>query len=221
MMILTMMSVMNIQPPVKPDSEFEIVDVKMEHTQDVKCVAWHPSEEVRLFLSPSPVPTPNLLISKQNQNIHILSHSIKQSLFTTHARPSTARFSPQAPTTTPSNSTKTTPTTISTSSRLSTDTLPPSGPSHGSPHPLHRRHRPSSRAPRTIGRSVFGHAGLGTREVRIDGDGRRCAFSKAHIHGVSTLSAGLRLPLHRLRILLDDDEEEEGEDVIRRTKARI
>ena len=36
-----------------PDYEFECVSVLMEHTQDVKCVAWHPSEEVRQLLSPS------------------------------------------------------------------------------------------------------------------------------------------------------------------------
>lgn len=32
---------------VHPDSDFECMGVLMEHTQDVKCVAWHPSEEVR------------------------------------------------------------------------------------------------------------------------------------------------------------------------------
>lgn len=59
MMILIMIMMMDIQPPVKPDSEFEIVDVKMEHTQDVKCVAWHPSEEVGLF--PSLLPSQPLI----------------------------------------------------------------------------------------------------------------------------------------------------------------
>ena len=32
--------------PVQPDADFECMGVLMEHTQDVKCVAWHPSEEV-------------------------------------------------------------------------------------------------------------------------------------------------------------------------------
>jgi hypothetical protein len=31
---------------VHPDADFECMGVLMEHTQDVKCVAWHPSEEV-------------------------------------------------------------------------------------------------------------------------------------------------------------------------------
>src|ERR1700731_3102915 len=31
---------------VHPDSDFECMGVLMEHTQDVKCVAWHPTEEV-------------------------------------------------------------------------------------------------------------------------------------------------------------------------------
>jgi WD40 repeat protein len=33
---------------VLPDGEFETISVLMEHTQDVKCVAWHPREEVCL-----------------------------------------------------------------------------------------------------------------------------------------------------------------------------
>lgn len=31
---------------VQPDSDFECMGVLMTHTQDVKCVAWHPTEEV-------------------------------------------------------------------------------------------------------------------------------------------------------------------------------
>ena len=31
---------------VKPDAEFECMAVMMEHSQDVKCVSWHPTEEV-------------------------------------------------------------------------------------------------------------------------------------------------------------------------------
>ena len=31
---------------VQPDADFECMGVLMEHTQDVKCVAWHPTEEV-------------------------------------------------------------------------------------------------------------------------------------------------------------------------------
>ena len=30
----------------QPDADFECMGVLMEHTQDVKCVAWHPREEV-------------------------------------------------------------------------------------------------------------------------------------------------------------------------------
>lgn len=33
-----------------PDYDFECMGVLMEHSQDVKCVAWHPTEEVRLAL---------------------------------------------------------------------------------------------------------------------------------------------------------------------------
>ncbi|EMD34759.1 hypothetical protein CERSUDRAFT_125316 [Gelatoporia subvermispora B] len=36
---------------VHPDSDFECMGVLMEHTQDVKCVAWHPHEEVRSILA--------------------------------------------------------------------------------------------------------------------------------------------------------------------------
>ena len=40
---------------VQPDAEFECMGVLLEHSQDVKCVAWHPQEEVwpltRLILS--------------------------------------------------------------------------------------------------------------------------------------------------------------------------
>lgn len=32
---------------VQPDSDFECLSVMMEHSQDVKSVAWHPKEEVR------------------------------------------------------------------------------------------------------------------------------------------------------------------------------
>lgn len=31
---------------VQPDSDFECIAVMMEHSQDVKCIAWHPKEEV-------------------------------------------------------------------------------------------------------------------------------------------------------------------------------
>jgi WD40 repeat protein len=33
---------------VQPDSDFECIAVMMEHGQDVKCLAWHPHEEVSL-----------------------------------------------------------------------------------------------------------------------------------------------------------------------------
>lgn len=36
---------------VHPDSDFECMGVLMEHSQDVKCVAWHPSEEVGQTIS--------------------------------------------------------------------------------------------------------------------------------------------------------------------------
>lgn len=36
---------------VHPDADFECMGVLMEHTQDVKSIAWHPREEVRM--SPS------------------------------------------------------------------------------------------------------------------------------------------------------------------------
>ena len=38
-----------IQILAQPDADFECMGVLMEHTQDVKCVAWHPSEEVNRF----------------------------------------------------------------------------------------------------------------------------------------------------------------------------
>ena len=31
---------------MQPDAEFECLSVLMEHTQDVKCVAWHPRDEL-------------------------------------------------------------------------------------------------------------------------------------------------------------------------------
>lgn len=37
--------------PVKPDADFECMGVMMEHSQDVKCVAWHPTGEVVLTLT--------------------------------------------------------------------------------------------------------------------------------------------------------------------------
>lgn len=37
---------------VKPDSDFECMAVLMEHSQDVKCVAWHPAEESRYSRRP-------------------------------------------------------------------------------------------------------------------------------------------------------------------------
>lgn len=40
---------------VHPDADFECMGVLMEHTQDVKCVAWHPIEEVR-FIEPFILP---------------------------------------------------------------------------------------------------------------------------------------------------------------------
>lgn len=62
---------------VHPDADFECMGVLMEHTQDVKCVAWHPSEEV---------PTIPLHL------LHSLTHTQR-------------RYSPQAHTTIPSSST--------------------------------------------------------------------------------------------------------------------
>jgi len=35
---------------VQPDAEFECMGVLLEHSQDVKCVAWHPSEEVSVVV---------------------------------------------------------------------------------------------------------------------------------------------------------------------------
>lgn len=34
---------------VQPDAEFECLGVLMHHTQDIKCVAWHPKEEVQYY----------------------------------------------------------------------------------------------------------------------------------------------------------------------------
>ena len=65
---------------VHPDGDFETISVLMEHTQDVKCVAWHPTEEVYQYLS---LNLPKL--------------------------PPLCRSSPQHHMTTPSNSTSTTP----------------------------------------------------------------------------------------------------------------
>lgn len=36
----------NIAFTVHPDSDFECMGLLAEHTQDVKCVAWHPTEEI-------------------------------------------------------------------------------------------------------------------------------------------------------------------------------
>lgn len=35
-----------IRSPVHPEGDFETISVLMEHTQDVKYVAWHPEEEI-------------------------------------------------------------------------------------------------------------------------------------------------------------------------------
>jgi hypothetical protein len=88
---------------VHPDGDFETISVLMEHTQDVKCVAWHPTEEVR----------PSLPV------IHY-----------TH---SSDRFSRLHLMTTLSNSTSKTPQTTGSASPPSPDTVPPSGPSRGLP----------------------------------------------------------------------------------------
>lgn len=37
--------------PVSPDAEFQCLEVMMEHSQDVKCVSWHPTEEVVIALA--------------------------------------------------------------------------------------------------------------------------------------------------------------------------
>lgn len=37
---------------VHPDSDFDCMGVLMEHSQDVKSVAWHPTEEVITALYP-------------------------------------------------------------------------------------------------------------------------------------------------------------------------
>lgn len=49
--MLALISIFNISDlslilTVHPDSDFECMGVLMEHSQDVKCVAWHPKEEV-------------------------------------------------------------------------------------------------------------------------------------------------------------------------------
>lgn len=40
------LELMCIALAVQPDSDFECISVMMEHTQDVKALAWHPKEEV-------------------------------------------------------------------------------------------------------------------------------------------------------------------------------
>ena len=40
---------------VLPDADFECMGVLMEHSQDVKSVAWHPREEVSEFFWSEPV----------------------------------------------------------------------------------------------------------------------------------------------------------------------
>jgi len=85
---------------VQADSDFECLAVLMEHTQDVKSLAWHPHEEVRP--SPSLAPrSPHLLVRASSP-------------------PSSFRFalrsSPQPPTTTPFSSS---PTILNPTGRLS------------------------------------------------------------------------------------------------------
>lgn len=46
---------------VQPDAEFECMGVLMSHTQDVKCVAWHPTEEVVVSVIISPL-EPRLML---------------------------------------------------------------------------------------------------------------------------------------------------------------
>lgn len=36
---------------VQPEADFECISVLMEHTQDVKAIAWHPHEEVSVILN--------------------------------------------------------------------------------------------------------------------------------------------------------------------------
>jgi hypothetical protein len=46
---------------VHPDADFECITVLMEHKQDVKCVAWHPTEEVICFSLLFSLPTPTYI----------------------------------------------------------------------------------------------------------------------------------------------------------------
>lgn len=64
------MLVLVLADQVYPDSEYAVQSVLLEHTQDVKKVAWHPTEDVRL----RPPPTHSYSLS------HSLAHSLTHSL---------------------------------------------------------------------------------------------------------------------------------------------
>lgn len=52
-----------------PDADFECMGVLMEHSQDVKCVAWHPKEEVSRKLSEPCIPAFPYLLSMTDSSV--------------------------------------------------------------------------------------------------------------------------------------------------------
>lgn len=60
---------------VQPDSDFECMSVLMEHTQDVKCIAWHPKEEVRMISLFTTVDADNFLWSRSLHQLLTMTRS--------------------------------------------------------------------------------------------------------------------------------------------------
>ena len=58
------------QTPAQPDADFECMGVLMEHTQDVKCVAWHPREEVDR--SPTPQQAADALLRSIDLGVRLV-----------------------------------------------------------------------------------------------------------------------------------------------------
>jgi hypothetical protein len=60
--------------PVQPDADFECIAVLMEHSQDVKTIAWHPKEEVCFIAVPLPTFGPKPMADSRFRVVR-LAHS--------------------------------------------------------------------------------------------------------------------------------------------------
>lgn len=70
---------------VQPDADFECIAVMMDHTQDVKTIAWHPKEEVRVVghsFSLHLDPSNSAMLASRPEHLHLKAFRVTAPLTT-------------------------------------------------------------------------------------------------------------------------------------------